>query len=93
MAFIEPSKIGYTIYSKLDCPQCFKIKILLEEEPDVTTLDCDLYLLNNRDGFLEFMNNIAGKECKIFPMVFYEGVFVGGFKETWKHYQELKAFE
>jgi glutaredoxin len=91
--FTEPNAIGYTIYCKSECPFCVKAKILLEEEPNVTIVDCDPYLASNREGFLEFIRNEAKKECKIFPMIFYAGEFIGGFKETFKFFDEQNSFK
>jgi len=94
MEFPLPEKNGYTIYSKSGCPYCVKVKKLLEKEtPAPIVIDCDEYLLENRDGFLKFIEEIAKKEWKTFPMVFYEGTFIGGFQETSKDYECKKAFE
>ena len=93
--FIKPQERGYTVYSKSGCPSCVEAKILLEDETDLPTLiiNCDQYLLNNRSEFLEFIKENTGKECKMFPIIFYDDVFIGGFKETWRFFQAKKAFE
>jgi thioredoxin reductase (NADPH)/glutaredoxin 3 len=83
MEFTEPSSEGYTIYSKSGCTYCTKVKELLKilELPYVM-INCDEYLLEDRDGFLAFIQERAGKEYKTFPMVFADGKFLGGFAET-----------
>jgi hypothetical protein len=45
-------------------------------------INCDEYLLEDREGFLAFIKERAGKEYKTFPMVFADGKFLGGFSET-----------
>jgi len=49
---------------------------------DYHVIDCDEYLIEERNKFLEFIANLAGKEVKTFPIVFFDEKFVGGFKET-----------
>jgi glutaredoxin len=83
MEFESPSKIGFTIYSKSGCPNCIKAKKLLEENiTDYYIIDCDEYLIEERQKFVEFITELAGKEVKTFPMVFFDEKFVGGLKET-----------
>ena len=48
--FIEPSQDGYTIYSKSGCPYCKKaVKLLEHVSPTPIVVDCDDYLINDRD--------------------------------------------
>lgn len=83
MEFTEPSSKGYTIYSKSGCTYCTKVKELLKLlELPYEMVNCDEYLLEDRDGFLAFIKERAGKEYKTFPMVFADGKFLGGFSET-----------
>ena len=83
MEFESPSKTGFTIYSKSGCPNCKNVKKLLEENKmEFYIIDCDEYLIEEKDKFLEFIANICKKEVKVFPMIFFDGKFVGGFKET-----------
>ena len=92
MEFEKPSASGYTIYSKSGCSFCTKVKVLLEEEP-YTIIDCDQYLVddNIKQQFLLFIKNIAGKECRTFPMIFKDGIFIGGFTETKVYYDNLSV--
>jgi glutaredoxin len=81
--FESPSKIGFTIYSKSGCPNCTNVKKLLQENKmEYLLIDCDEYLIEERDKFLEFIVDISKKEVKTFPMIFFDDKFVGGFKET-----------
>jgi len=85
MEFIEPSKTGFTIYSKCGCINCNKVKMLIKEtSKDVAVLivECDDYIIEEKENFLLFIKNIVNQDCKQFPMVFYDGVFVGGYNET-----------
>ena len=83
MSFTEPLKTGFTIYSKSGCVNCKKVKDLLKDKNhEFTIVDCDDYLLFDYDNFLLFLKTIVGKDYKTFPIVFYNGDFVGGYKET-----------
>lgn len=82
MKFEEPSSSGYTIYSKSGCVYCNKAKRDLNTRNIVpVVIDCDEYLLEDRAGFLEFIKSKAGKEYRSFPMIFYNGAFIGGYVE------------
>ena len=80
----SPRKNGYTIYSKLKCKYCDMVKELLTNaQISYIVIQCDNYLDDERvDDFLDTMENFAGKSCSKFPMVFNNGIFVGGYKET-----------
>jgi glutaredoxin len=89
--YILPSVDNYTIYSKSGCPNCTKAKNLIKSEnPEI--IDCDEYILENKEDFLEFIKKLAGKECKTFPMIFYKSVFIGGFNELKEQYEKMNAF-
>ena len=75
-----PSLTGFTVYTKSDCKFCAMVKELLEEK-NVLYIQCNEYLIN-KEGFLDFIESKGGKDHKTFPMVFYNGDFVGGFIET-----------
>lgn len=71
-------KPGYTILTKEGCKWCTKVQELL---PRAHAIACD-ELLSDRDAFFNEADALTGKEYRTFPMVFYNRVFVGGFKET-----------
>jgi len=80
-----PTSCGFTVYGKSGCSYCGKVKALLAEyEEEFTYINCDEYLLADRDAFLEFITTVAGKEHKTFPMVFSPKGFVGGYTDTMK---------
>ncbi len=81
-SFISPKKSEFTIYSISGCPGCVKSKKYLDEQHvPYTEVNCEEYLIEDREGFLAFIAGIAGKEVKKFPMIFDCSKFVGGFNE------------
>ena len=75
--FDLPLKSGFTVYSKSGCPGCKKVKELLKKENhEHNVVDCDDYLLFDRDSFLLFIKKLAGGvDVTTFPIVFKDGVF------------------
>jgi len=83
MDFIFPSTSGFTIYSKSGCPNCTKVKNILKEQAiQFNVVDCDEYLIEDKDNFLLFIKSYANQDYKLFPMVFNDGIFIGGYNET-----------
>ena len=81
--FVLPSKNGFTIYSKSGCPNCTNVKKLLQENKiEYLLIDCDEYLIEEREKFIEFITELVGKEVNMFPVVFFDEKFIGGCKET-----------
>lgn len=91
-----PLEKGITVYSKSSCNFCDKVKAILydsetfpfEEYSENTNssftpfvvVNCDAYL-ENKETFLSFIETLAKKEWKTFPMIFWDGQFIGGYKE------------
>jgi glutaredoxin len=93
MDFFEPLKTGFTIYSKSGCSNCTKVKkLLLDKQSFSLDISCDEYLIEDKEGFLLFIKERANKEYRIFPMVFKDGKFIGGFTETKLHFDKLECF-
>jgi glutaredoxin len=93
MDILIPQSNIITIYSKSGCPNCVTIKKLLKEKQLLfEIIDCDEYILENRDEFVKFMNNITGRENNVFPMVFDDNKFIGGFSETKKYIETILNF-
>jgi glutaredoxin len=83
MIFEEPNEKKFTIYSKSGCINCRKVKDLLKKENlEYEIIDCDDYLLDNKEDFLSFIQSYTSKEWKKFPIVFYDKQFIGGLEET-----------
>jgi glutaredoxin len=90
MEFDEPLTIGFTIYSKSGCHNCNKIKNLLTEKHlFFNEVQCDEYLIEEKEDFLSFIENKIGRSYTTFPMVFYDGKFIGGFNEATEHIEKL----
>lgn len=70
---------GYTIYTKSNCGWCRRTKEML---PGAPVINCDEYLEKDKDGFLNEMAKRIGREHRTFPMVFYDGGFIGGYEDT-----------
>jgi glutaredoxin len=91
--FVSPAQKGYTVYSKSGCPNCTKIKkYLCENGAEMLYVNCDEYILENKEGFLKFIANLAEKSVRVFPIVFFERKFIGGYEDTEYHYSRLNAF-
>jgi glutaredoxin len=90
MEFVEPQPIGFTIYSKSGCHNCGKIKKLLTEKHlFFNEVNCDEYLIEEKECFLSFIENKIKKSYTTFPMIFYDGKFIGGFNEASEHIEKL----
>jgi glutaredoxin len=45
-------------------------------------IQTDEYLLEDKEAFLLFIQDLVKKEYRTFPMVFNNGEFIGGFTDT-----------
>jgi glutaredoxin len=96
MQLEDLSEEGYTVYTKSNCPYCTKVKKLLAFltlQPKF--INCDEYLVNSevKEAFLTWIQSInGGISHRTFPMVFYQGKFIGGFTETEKFYAKENIF-
>lgn len=97
LLFQNPSDTSYTIYTKSGCPYCVKAKKLLEKEKEkdaVLIIDCDDYLIENKELFLDFIKEKNhGKEMRTFPIIFYKNQLIGGYTELVPFYEKKSAFE
>jgi len=94
MEFFDPLEKGFTIYTKRGCSYCTKVKsLLIEKEICFLEIDCDKYLIDDKEGFLSFIKERAKKEHKTFPIVFKDGKFIGGFTETQLHFDKCLDFD
>lgn len=90
MEIENPSLEEITIYTKENCIYCEKVKELLKNER-IKIVECDKYLntVMDRDNFLYKMREKINYEYKTFPMVFYKGIFLGGYIQTKRWYENL----
>lgn len=92
--FPLPSEKHITIYSKSGCKNCLLVKHLLKEQNMVfNVIDCDEFILEKKEDFLEFIKELIGKEYKSFPMIFDGLIFVGGFKEITNYIDKILDFD
>jgi glutaredoxin len=86
--FLPPTSHGFTIYTKVNCSYCDKVKTLLEKHvffglENIAWVPVDMYLASSREAFLHFIDSFVGdSRARTFPMVFYNGEYIGGFTET-----------
>ncbi len=90
----KPMETGFTIYSKSGCPNCTRIKkIIIEKKLTFIEINCDEYLIEDKDFFLSFIKNLVQKESKVFPMIFNSGIFIGSFNETQEFLDKQLSFD
>ena len=83
MNFEEPLETGFTIYSKSGCKNCTKVKKILDEKGAINTkICCDDYLIEDKAKFICFILNKTKQTNVVFPIVFNNGIYVGGYNET-----------
>jgi glutaredoxin len=85
----------YLIYTIDDCIYCDKAKELLSDEAKVL-INCTtmLTIARERNEFVNKINNQVGhkliKDVIYFPIIFHNGLYVGGFKELKKHMERIE---
>ena len=85
-----PAEKGFTIYSKSGCINCDNIKKLLDDNKlEYNIINCDEYLNKNKEFFLNFIHTLVKKECKMFPMVFSNQKFIGGYKDAFNEIHRI----
>ena len=66
---------------------------MIEKKLLFVEIDCDDYIIEDKEKFLLFIKERVNKEYKTFPMVFNDGNFVGGFTETQDYFNKLLSFD
>jgi glutaredoxin len=94
----EPSRVGYTVYTKSGCPFCDKASTALQGvsfAKDVEWVNADPYLADpvSKEAFLRSIETFAGEKWRTFPMVFHEGRFVGGYTDLQTYLAKEAAFD
>lgn len=77
----KPNPSGYTIYYKSGCIFCKNSKEILKSETGTKMINCDEFLIENKDKFLLFMKCIIGYEYRYMPMIFKDNQFIGGYTD------------
>lgn len=74
-----------TIYSKSGCTYCKKAKTYLTTlHKSFQMIDCDEFLLDNKEDFLLFIKNMSNVDITSFPIIFNGDEFIGGYNELIK---------
>jgi glutaredoxin len=69
----------FTILTKTGCNNCKTLKKILELNNYMTLMvNCDEYLINDRDSFIKAIREQIQSDVEkiFFPIVFYDGVYV-----------------
>ena len=96
MSFMEISNTDnlYTVFTKKKCSYCDKIKTLMVESGEmVKFVECDVLLNRNKILFLNFMKTKIQRDNITFPIVFYEGNYVGGCDDYEKELQRRILYD
>jgi len=98
MSYIFPNPKNYStfiVFSKSQCKFCTKVKILLEDKNiPYETINCDSWLNECKEDFLNFIKSLTNKDWKTFPIIFNENSeFIGGFNETQIYLDKLLDFD
>ena len=80
ITIIKPNAKGYTIYTKSGCAYCNLAKQLLNKHSHII-IDCDEIYLDNKNVFFEKMMEYTKISHKTFPIIFFNGQFIGGYSE------------
>jgi glutaredoxin len=89
-----PKANEFTIYSKSGCINCNNVKNLLKDKQlGYTIINCDDFLFDDKEYFLNFIKVNAGMEWNVFPMVFHGKRFIGGFSNTIIYLNKILDFE
>ena len=83
MEFEKPCNDNFTVYSKSGCPNCINVKNLLKDKKLIfNVVDCDEYIIEDKENFLLFIKDLSQREIKQFPIIFHDGIIIGGYNET-----------
>ena len=81
------SETAFTVYTKTGCGHCQRVKAVLP--PETIYVNCDDILADDRDAFLERMDQWTKTKHRTFPFVFHNGTFIGGREDT----EQYMAFQ
>jgi glutaredoxin len=90
MEFEKPSDNDFTVYSKSGCPNCSSVKKILQDKNLLfNVVDCDDYIIEDKENFLLFIKDLSKREIKQFPIIFHAGSIIGGYNETRDYIDKL----
>lgn len=81
-----PTDQGYTIYSRSGCCNCDKAKKKIKDAGrSLLYIDCDEELIEDRESCLTNLKLYAGKTITQFPVIFFDGEYIGSWKDLSLH--------
>ena len=90
MEFEKPSDTDFTVYSKSGCPNCSIVKKILKDKNLIfNVVDCDDYIIEDKENFLLFIKDLSKREIKQFPIIFHAGVIIGGYNDIRDYIDKL----
>lgn len=82
MVYPLPNDNIITLYTKNNCRYCIAAKnLLIKNNIKHEIINCDNFLLENRDKLVDFLTKTAKIEIKTFPVIFYNKNYIGGYTE------------
>lgn len=76
----------FIVYTKTDCLNCAKVKLLLRDKSKII-VNCDDLLSSDRQSFVSEMEKKMKCKFKSFPMIFIDDVYLGGYEELMDYLQ------
>jgi glutaredoxin len=81
-----PTEQGYTIYSRSGCCNCDKAKKKIQDAlRPLLYINCDDELIEDRESCLTNLKLYAGKTITQFPVIFFDGEYIGSWKDLSLH--------
>lgn len=91
MIFPKPEK-GIYIFSRDNCINCEKLKgYLINNNKEFKTIWCDKYYENEelKTKFREYLLLLTGRNIKVYPIVFIDGVYYGSYYDLLDYYGDF----
>ena len=85
----KPQKKGFTVYGRAGCPYCDRTVELLKTSGERFKYFQRERLEASRYQFHEDLAKYIGNYGKTFPLIFYNGKFIGGYSELKKSMDRL----
>ena len=83
MDYLKPMDNMYTIYTKPGCIYCkMVIELLTTKNKPIDEVSCEEYIAHSQPQFFQFIRELSGSNHRTFPVVFFNGQFIGGYTET-----------
>jgi len=100
--YLMPSQIGFTLYTENGCYACKQIeKYLNDNNINFKKIDCSIYFKNDLTPLINFIHSyienyveyhVKNKNTIIFPIIFYNGNFIGYFNSQAEYFDCINNF-